>query len=251
MTGSVSHRTPYQGLVQIFQYNRPFYAWTVAGIAGAVILSMSVSVPLRTLLLFAAGIAVFWTSSSLLVSYYVYDRSDLYRLSWLPECLSQAPSRWINIHAGLDEVSVAIASIFPGSEMQIADIYDPREMTEPSIKRARRISAASSERADCRVLLALDQQFDTAFLIFSAHELRRHEARVQLLRDVARVLRASGELVVVEPLRDWANFVAFGPGFLHFFSARAWQSDAKAAALDLRLRRRVTPFVHVFVFQRR
>jgi SAM-dependent methyltransferase len=194
--------------------------------------------------------AVFWTCSSLLVSHYVYDRSTFYTLLWLHDCLSRSPARWINIHSGIDETSLAIASMFPNSEGQIADIYDQREMTEPSIERARRLAAATLAATDWRALPAPDQQFDTAFLIFAAHELRRHEARVRLFREIARVLRIGGELVLVEHSRDWANFLAFGPGFLHFFSARTWQNAANAVDLPIRLHRTVTPFVHVFVLRR-
>lgn len=250
MTSSIPFRRPYEGLLQIFKYNRPFYLSTGAGVIAATLLSVWLPPALSTLLLLATGIAVFWTCSSLLVSHYVYDRSGLYSLGWLSECLSHPPTRWISIHAGIDEISLGIGSIFPDSEGQITDIYDPREMTEPSIKRARRVAAVAPAPADRQGLPVPDQQFEAAFLIFAAHELRQHEARVRLLREVARVLRIGGELVLVEHLRDWANFLAFGPGFLHFFSARTWQKAADAAGLPIRLQRTVTPFVHVFVFKR-
>jgi Methyltransferase domain len=250
MTSGIPSRAPYAGLVQIFRYNRPFYLRTVSGVIAAIVLSVSLPLAFRTLVLLAAGVGVFWTCSSLLVSHYVYDRSGLYSLRWLHECLLRPPKRWINIHTGIDEFSVAIASMFPGSEAEIADIYDPREMTEPSIKRARSLAAVSSASTHRQGLPAPDQDFDAAFLIFAAHELRHHEARVRLLREVRRVLRIGGEVVLVEHLRDWANFLAFGPGFLHFFSARTWQKAANAAGMPIRRRHTVTPFVHVFVLQR-
>jgi len=243
-------RTTYQGLRQIFNYNRPFYVRTVSGVIAIVILSAWLPLALRALLLIAAGAALFWTVSSLAVSHYVYDRSAFYTLGWLPGCLSRPPARWINIHSGIDECSPGIASMLPGSEGQIVDIYDPYEMTEPSIEYARRLTAVSSLTADWRALPAPDQQFDAAFLIFAAHELRDHTARVQLFREVARVLRAGGELVLVEHSRDWANFLAFGPGFLHFFSERTWRNAGNAARLPRRLHRTLTPFVHVYVFGR-
>jgi SAM-dependent methyltransferase len=250
MTSNVPARAPYQGLLQIFNYNRPFYMRTLSAAIATVILSVWLPIALRAPLLLAAGAAVFWTCSSLLVSHYVYDRSTFYTLLWLHDCLSRSPARWINIHSGIDETSLAIASMFPNSEGQIADIYDPREMTEPSIERARRLAAAPLAATDWRALPAPDQEFDTAFLIFAAHELRHHEARVRLFREIARVLRIGGELVLVEHSRDWANFFAFGPGFLHFFSARTWQDAANAVGLPIRLHRTVTPFVHVFVLRR-
>ena len=194
--------------------------------------------------------SVFWMCTSLLVSHYVYDRSPLYSLRWLNECLSRPPARWVNIHSGIDETSRVISSMFPGSQGQIIDIYDSREMTEPSIKQARRITKAPLAATDWRALPAPDQAFDAAFLIFCAHELRRHEARVQLLREVDRVLRIGGEVVLVEHLRDVPNFIAFGPGFLHFFSGRTWRRAVNDAGLSIRLHRTLTPFVHVFVLGR-
>ena len=249
MSGRMVSRTPYQGLAQIFDYNRPFYLRTAAGAGAAVILSGYLPMPFRIVILLATATAAFWTCSSLLVSHYVYDRSGLYRLHWLPRCLSWPPRRWINIHAGLDESSCAIASMFPGSQGQVLDIYDPRKMTAHSIKRARRVAEVATPA--CRDdLFAADDEFDAAFLIFAAHELRQHEDRVRLLGEVARVLRSGGELVLVEHLRDCANFLAFGPGFLHFFSKRTWEAGPTAAGLPIRLHATVTPFVHVFVLQK-
>jgi SAM-dependent methyltransferase len=243
-------RTRYHGLAQIFNYNRPFYLRTAAGAMSAILLSLYAPAPLRLGIMFAAGIAVFWACSSLLVSHYVYDLSALRRFYWLPGCLSRPPRRWIHLHAGVDESSLAISAMFPGSEGQILDIYDPRKMSEPSIKRARRAAGASSAAVGWQTLLASDDDFDTAFLIFAAHELRHHEDRVQLFRELTRVLRDQGELVLVEHLRDWANFLAFGPGFFHFFSKRAWEAAANLAGLRIGLHRTVTPFVHVFVLRK-
>jgi ubiquinone/menaquinone biosynthesis C-methylase UbiE len=158
----------------------------------------------------------------------------------------------VNIHAGLDETSHLLLALFPSAEGKVLDIYDPREMTEPSIEQARRVAPASARAvpADWRALPLPDNELDTAFLVFVAHELRRHEARVQLFRDLARVLRVGGEVVLVEHLRDWANFLVFGPGFLHFFSKRAWRRAAATAPLEVRTDFSMTPFVHVFLLRR-
>lgn len=249
MTGSIPIRTPYQGLSQIFDYNRPLYLRTVSGAIAAIFVALYAPSAVRLLITLATGTALFWICSSLVVSHYVYDRSGLYTLGWLSGCLSQPPRRWLNIHAGLDESSIVISSLFPGSEGQIIDIYDPRTMTEPSIKRARRLAGLSSRPRHAARLPDSDNDLDAVFLMFAAHELRRREHRALLFREVARVLRVGGELVLIEHLRDWPNFLAFGPGFLHFFSKRTWETAASSADLSLRLHRIVTPFVHVFVFE--
>ena len=248
----VASRGRYQGMVQILQYNRRFYGSALAAVALALLISPRLPPMWRVLLLSAAAPTLFWFCSSLLVSHYIYDRFPLYDLSWLARSLLQPPGRWVNIHAGLDEISNLLAALFPSAEGKVLDIYDPIEMTEPSIEQARRTTPASVQAipADWRALPLPDNELDAVFLMFAAHELRRHEARVQLFRELARVLRDGGEVALVEHSRDWPNFLAFGPGFLHFFSKRAWRQAAEAAHLQVRTDFSLTPFVHVFIFRR-
>jgi SAM-dependent methyltransferase len=245
-------RGRYQGMVQILQYNRRFYGSALAAVALAFLISSRVSPMWRVLLLSAAAPTLFWLCSSLLVSHYIYDRFPLYDLNWLARSLSKAPGRWVNIHAGLDETSNRLVALFPSAEGKVLDIFDPREMTEPSIEQARRTATVSARAipADWRALPLPDNELDAVFLVFAAHELRRHEARVRLFRELARVLRDGGEVALVEHSRDWANFVAFGPGFLHFFSKRAWRRAAADAGLQVRTDFSLTPFVHVFMLRR-
>ena len=245
MTNSVTARAPYQGVLQIFDYNRPFYFRSVAAVAVSMIVSVWLPPMFRALLLLGVGVAVFWLCASLLVSHYIYDLSNLYSLSWLPGFLSEPPARWINIHNGLDETSLALASLFPESEGEIHDIFDAGEMTEPSIKRARLLVDAPSATADWRELPAPSGRFEAAFLIFTAHELRQEDAHTVVSRNSPRPARRRRIGGLVEHARDWVNFLAFGPGFLHFFSERAWQRAANAAGMSIRLKRRLTPFVRV------
>lgn len=93
MTDRVPSRAPYQGLVQTFEYNRPFYVRAAAGAMAAILISFYAPPGLRMLIVFGTGIAVFWTCSSVLVSHYIYDQSGLYKLCWLAGCLSQTPER--------------------------------------------------------------------------------------------------------------------------------------------------------------
>lgn len=196
-------RGRFEGMWNILRFNRRLYA--LASVSSAALLILTARRPEA---LYAALPALFWMFASLAVSHYVYDLSPLYELDWLARILPRPPRHWLSLHAGLDEMSAGIARLFPQSEGQVVDIFDPREMTEPSIHLARR---AAGTPTDWKALPFTAAQFDTAFLIFAAHELRRPEARARLFAELARTLRPGGELILVEHLRDWANFLAFWP----------------------------------------
>jgi len=241
-------RGRFQGVRQIAAYHWRAYAAAAAGVAATILLPA----PWRSVALVMALPGALWACVSLAVSYYVYDWSAIYGLDWMERSLLRAPRRWVNIHAGLDETSVALAGLFPQAAGETLDIYDPVEMTEPSIERARRLAGAqpAARPAEWRALPLRSGAIDAAFVIFAAHELRRPEARVQFFGELRRILRSGGELVLVEHLRDWPNFLAFGPGFLHFLPERAWRLAADAAGFELRLHFPLTPFVRVFVLRR-
>jgi SAM-dependent methyltransferase len=245
-------RRPYQGVLQILQFNWRFYGATAAVIGVALLAAPFLPRLLCVGLLIGVAPALFWMVSSLLVSHYVYDRFPLYDLSWITRALSRMPSRWLNIHCGLDETSSLLAGLFPGAAFDVVDIFDARVMTEPSIRQARRIErgaiAARPARFDD---LPFDSgTFDVAFCIFAAHELRRDSQRATLFLEIARVLIPGGELVLMEHSRDWWNLLAFGPGFLHFFSQRAWRRTASKAGFGVQTELSMTPFVHVYVLRR-
>ena len=249
---TVPARTPYQGVMQILSFNWPKYAWTAAMICVAVVAWPLASVGVRAATIVFIAPALFWTVSSLAVSYYVYDRYPLYDFGWLRLALAASPGRWVNIHAGLDETSALIEAQFAGARGEIVDIFDAKTMTEPSIERARQRGGAQRDAVRARYdsLPFQDAQFDAAFLIFAAHELRKHSKRVTLFKEVARVLDAGGELVLMEHLRDGWNFAAFGPGALHFFSQRVWTRAAREAGFELKCEFSRTPFVRVFILRR-
>ena len=246
-------RTPYQGVLQILNFNRRMYAAALAAIGAAGIVWPFLGQAEHAAIAAGLAPALLWMAASLAVSHYVYDRSRLCEMEWLARALTTSVHSWINIHSGWDESSVSLISVFPGAEGEVVDIFDPRIMTEPSIRRARRLNhgAAVARSARFDALPFGDRSFDTAFCIFSAHELRRPSERVALFRDIARVLREPGECVVVEHVRDWRNFLAFGPGFLHFFSRGSWRRTASEAGLILANEFAFTPFVRVFIFRRK
>lgn len=245
-------RGPYQGVLQILQFNWRMYLSATAGIVAAVTAWPFLPLPGRMALGLGVIPLMFWMASSLLVSHYIYDRFPLYDFRWIARGLTRVPRRWINIHSGWDETSGLLATILPAEDNQVVDIFDARIMTENSIRQARLVNRNSVPSiSGCYDRLPFDaNMFDAAFAIFAAHELRRHEQRVDLFREIARILTPGGELVLMEHARDWKNFLAFGPGFLHFFSRKEWRNAASEAGFMVRTEHAMTPFAHVYVLRK-
>ncbi len=249
---SVRARTPYQGVIQIVQFNWRSYVAAILGVGTAVIASPFLPYRARLVVMVCALPPLFWLASSLIISHYVYDRSQLYEFKWVDEVFPLAPHNWINIHSGFDETSELLAAKFPGADCEAVDIYDPEVMTEPSIAIARRLKSRSihATGAHYAALRFATGSIDAAFVIFSAHELRRHNQRVTFFTEIARILTPEGDIILVEHSRDLWNFLAFGPGVFHFFSEHMWRRAASDAALLVRTECSITRFVHVYNLRR-
>ena len=245
-----SWRGRYEGVLQILRFNRPMYVTGLLVLGAGAVGVVALPLPniIRTAALAGIALAAFWLFASVAVSHYVYDLSGLHWGHWLNHALGHPPRHAVNLHAGLDEFSALLRTRFPEMELRVLDFFDARRMTEPSIARARELARNQlpAERVDFRSLPLRDAEVDTAFLIFAAHELRDSESRSALLRELNRSLTSDGQLILVEHLRDLLNFLAFGPGFLHFHSRATWQRDATSAGFSTTKEFRLTPFVRVF-----
>lgn len=244
----------FAGVWQIVQFNWPFYVVGLCVLLGAVLFLAVVPlprviVPFLWLGMFAAA---WWYFASLVVSWWVYDASTVTSAGWLDALLQERPSSWAVLHAGLDQATPALADLW-GSPNAVLDFFDAEEMTERSILRARRLANNEfpSTPAPHDDLPLGNDSLDLTVIIFAAHELRHESARRALFGELYRVVKPGGSVLVVEHERDFANFLAFGPGFLHFLPASTWTEVPTSVGFHQARRTKNTPFVTAYRWDRR
>jgi SAM-dependent methyltransferase len=243
--------TRQRGAVRIFFYNWPVYVGTWVPAVAILVLFPVLNLPGMWLAMVAAGGALLWSILSLVVSLYVYDASALVSGLWVPGLLTST-GPWATIHAGLD-AEVELDGVMRGPRVARLDIFDRQVMTSPSIARARHHTPAVNEATACAAsALALeDEACDAIVVAFTAHEIRDRHTREAFFCELRRSLRPGGKVLLVEHLRDIANFIAFGPGFLHFVSRAEWLRLASHARLAIASETRITPWVMALTLERR
>jgi hypothetical protein len=237
----------------VVRFNRHFFvlALFVCG-TGLVLIAFLESPVLRLLILLGVGLTIYFMIASVIASYFIYDASDLYKLTWWPtRCLQETLVNGIVVHAGFDPASQAIEARFPHMRLRILDFFDPRKTTEVSIRRAHRLvpPSAFSERISSNSWPVDTGSQDVVFALSAAHELRKPEERAAFFREAKRVLGVKGKVIVIEQLRDFANFACFGLAAFHFLSRRTWLKSFSQANLMIADAFRITPFMMAFVLR--
>jgi SAM-dependent methyltransferase len=251
-TSTPKPRGKFQGVGEVFRFNWPRYLVAALVIGGSLFTLQILRLPdsLRMVCYLGLSAVAWWSAASLVASYWVYDGSSLMRWEWIKRELPTPPNRWLNIHAGLDESTPQFREFWPHAFGQTVDIFAPADMTERSIARARADANTQSTTVKYDRLPFGPNEFDSIFILFAAHELRHPAARRAFFSQVRRVLAPDGRVVLVEGLRDTANFCIYGPGFLHFHSMKTWHADLSAAELKVERNFPFTPFVRVFILKK-
>ncbi|WP_246144067.1 class I SAM-dependent methyltransferase [Neolewinella aurantiaca] len=228
------------------RFNWHFYVLAVVGVAlGLLVARWLGGYWYVTGICVAIGVLA-TTLISLLVSWYVYDKSELYRFEWLPNI--SAGAKIVNIHAGFDETSVLLADKYPTAELTVLDFYDPELHTEVSIKRARKMypSYPGTIRITTDDLLLEDDSVDVVFLLMAAHEIRDAEERGHFFRRIHRGLKPGGRVVLTEHLRDGPNTLAYSFGVFHFLPYEEWHLTFSLAGFEEISEEKITPFLTTF-----
>jgi SAM-dependent methyltransferase len=238
----------YSGVLKIVRFNWPWYLMAIAvTFSVALCFNLGILSGPWTAIVFAGLIVTnIWLLASLVVSHYIYDRSGIQHGAWL-DGVNAAKAGHVGIfHAGHDEASKAVAVRLPASKVQIFDFYDRGRLGSASLERARAVAGRRGSAVALDTIPLGHGSLDLALLVFAAHEIRDANQRAMLFRELSRVLAPSGQLIVVEHLRDVWNFLAYGPGAFHFLSRRTWGASFEDAGITVSREYSCTPFVKVF-----
>ncbi len=245
-------RKPWLGVANIVRFNWHFYALALGLTLALGLAAWQLPAPLGryaglTTVLVAAPLVV-----SLAVSAYVYDCAGLHELGWLPAAYVPAPGATVlSVSAGFDEISPVLHQRWQPSRLLAIDFYDPTRHTEISIRRARRAypprPGTLTARTHALPLPTATAATTVAFL--AAHEVREAAERAAFFGELRRVTQPEGTIIVVEHLRDAANFLAYTISFLHFHSRRAWLITFRATGLRVVQEIKITPFITAFILR--
>ncbi len=242
-------RNPFEGVYNIVRFNWHFY---VLAFAVIFLLLLGGSLLCPSFAPFTIGVSILIAltlGSSLLISYYIYDRSALYSLSWLDPLALRKGGLIVNIHAGFDESSCLLKHKFPEAELRVLDFYDPAKHTEVSIRRARKAYPAfpGTQTISTSELPLREGSCDLIFLILAAHEIRNEQERLLFFKGLKQALKPEGKIIVTEHLRDLPNFLAYTIGFFHFLPESHWKKAFHESGLRIEQRFRITPFINTFI----
>jgi len=239
-------RKPFQGVLNIIRFNWHFYLLAGLLLIGLLCFRLTLPQIIQPVALWLSILAILTLSLSLLISFHIYDRSDLYTLNWLPNSDNK---KVLNINAGFDETSEIIKSKYPDTELTICDFYNPDKHTEISIERARKAYPPSPTTIQVSTdkLPFQENFFDYTLAILSAHEIRDSRERIQFFKELNRVTKPRGQIFVTEHLRDINNFAIYTVGFFHFFSKTTWVNTFKKSNLKVKSEIKTTPFITTFI----
>jgi len=83
----------------------------------------------------------------------------------------------------------------------------------------------------------------------SAHEIRDNDERSVFFSELNRVLKPKGQIIVIEHLRDFNNFIAYNIGFFHFHSKTTWLRTFNESKLKFVSENKSTPFISIFTLE--
>lgn len=244
-------RKPLQGIKNIIRFNWHFYLFAAGALFVLLIARHFFALAFNTGFTIIILLLITNVLLSLLASLYIYDLSQLYLLKWIDVLEVRPYSNLVNIHAGFDETSELLSVKYYDCNLKVLDFYNPKDHTEISIKRARKVYPPfpGTQQISTSAIPLSQHSVDVIFVLLAAHEIRNKEERIMFLKNLRETLKSEGKIVILEHLRDLSNFIVYNAGCFHFFSKAEWLLNFEYAGLKLNSEIKVTPFLSAFILE--
>ena len=189
---------------------------------------------------------------SILASYLLYDRSDLYKLEKLPAYINlNQIKNGIFIHASFDPISGSLQRKYPKMELVICDIYENRHLDEKMISFSKKQFPPNQKeiKIDPTQLPFKDNSQEIIFAITSLHEILQHKKRVEFFEEAKRVLKNNGIIIISEQMRNIINFSFFNIGAFHFLSKKKWNLAIEESGLEIYETKKINMFAEMIIIK--
>jgi SAM-dependent methyltransferase len=234
-----------QGVKNIIRFNWPKYIWASAICILMLYGFLHTGTPWSYILISISILIIIISVNSILISWYIFDYSNLYTLYWLPELNNK---KVLNLHAGFDEISAILKQKNAYINLINSDFFSLDNHTEKSILRAQKTNTNQIDalKINTNSLPFENETFDFCICFFSAHEIRNESERIIFFKELKRVIKKEGVIFLTEHHRDFPNFIAYTIGVFHFFSTKNWKKIVLKSELKITKCIKTTPFITTY-----
>ena len=234
-------------LVLLFNYKKILLGVCVSGFLFAI--SSQIDSDFFIILLKALGFLILLNIiASIIASYILYDKSDLYDIDKLKEFLNfKKDENVVLIHASFDPLSKKLEENFPDLNLTVCDIYGNRHEHDSGITVSKKVFPPNPKeiKINPSQLPFEDKSQDVILAITAIHEILNHQKRVLFFQEAKRILKNNGVLILSEQFRDVTNFIFFNIGAFHFLSHKQWKKAISEAGMKIVKKEKITPFANI------
>ena len=209
----------------------------------ALVTALFTSALLSKLLVTISILIVLNILMSLFASYKLYDQSNLYKPEKLFKRIPFTKNdKGILLHASFDPISRKLENLIEPENLKIYNLYGNRHEDDTSIKISNKVFPPHPNQINIDPTNFKDQSdsIDYIFAITSAHEILTQEKRVKFFKEVKRIMKPNGTLILCEQMRNFINFLFFNVGAFHFVTFKDWEEAITESGMKITKKEKLT-----------
>jgi len=191
--------------------------------------------------------------ASIVASYILYDKSDLYEPNNLREFADwEKIENAVVIHASFDPLSGKLEEKYPKINFTVCDIYGNRHEHESGIEVSKKMFPPNPREIKISpdTLPFENESQDVILAVTALHEILDHQKRVLFFKEAKRILKKGGLIIISEQFRDITNFIFFNIGAFHFLSQKQWKESISPAEMKIIENKKITPFANMLILKK-